>query len=199
MGTRKLILFCIYFIGGITFLHAQASARRIDTSMKVGKAGYRLTCNNKSPEKNSVTITPLGFEKDAREFSFEVKGRVAKAEVDDINQDGYPDLVFYVFTNDSIPKGNVIAISSEKNETVAPIMFPDIFDDPKLRVGYKGNDVFFLMEGYLVRRFPVYPVEGAPAAASSGNLFRQIQYMVIPGDRGGSKFKPMRSYDFTKQ
>jgi hypothetical protein len=104
-----------------------------------------------------------------------------------------------VFTNDSIPKGNVIAISSEKNETVAPIVFPDIFDDPKLRVGYKGNDVFFLMEGYLVRRFPVYPVEGAPAAASTGNLFRQIQYMVIPGDRGGSKFKPMRSYDFTKQ
>lgn len=198
MGTRKLILFCIYFIGGITFLHAQASARRIDTSMKVGKAGYRLTCNNKSPEKNSVTITPLGFDKDAREFSFEVKGRVAKAEVDDINQDGYPDLVFYVFSNDSIPKGNVIAISSEKNETVSPILFPDIFDDPKLRVGYRGNDVFFLMEGYLVRRFPVYPVEGAPAAASSGNLFRQIQYMVIPGDRG-AKFKPMRSYDFTKQ
>ena len=199
MGTRKLVLFCICFIGGITLLHAQASARRIDTSMKVGKAGYRLTCNNKSPERNSVTITPLGFDKDVREFSFEVKGRVAKAEVDDINRDGYPDLVFYVFTNDSIPKGNVIAISSEKNETVAPIIFPDIFDDPKLRVGYKGNDVFFLMEGYLVRRFPVYPVEGAPAAASTGNLFRQIQYMVIPGDRGGSKFKPMRSYDFTKQ
>lgn len=199
MGTRKLVLFCICFIGGITLLHAQASARRIDTSMKVGKAGYRLSCNNKSPEKNSVTITPVGFDKDVREFSFEVKGRVAKAEVDDINQDGYPDLVFYVFTNDSIPKGNVIAISSEKNETVAPIVFPDIFDDPKLRVGYKGNDVFFLMEGYLVRRFPVYPVEGAPAAASTGNLFRQIQYMVIRGDRGGSKFKPMRSYDFTKQ
>lgn len=199
MGTRKLVLFCICFIGGITLLHAQASARRIDTSMKVGKAGYRLTCNNKSPERNSVTITPVGFDKDVREFSFEVKGRVAKAEVDDINRDGYPDLVFYVFTNDSIPKGNVIAISSEKNETVAPIIFPDIFDDPKLRVGYKGNDVFFLMEGYLVRRFPVYPVEGAPAAASTGNLFRQIQYMVIPGDRGGSKFKPMRSYDFTKQ
>lgn len=199
MGTRKLVLFCICFIGGITLLHAQASARRIDTSMKVGKAGYRLTCNNKSPEKNSVSITPIGFDKDVREFSFEVKGRVAKAEVDDINQDGYPDLVFYVFTNDSIPKGNVIAISSEKNETVAPIIFPDIFDDPKLRVGYKGNDVFFLMEGYLVRRFPVYPVEGAPSAAGTGNLFRQIQYMVIPGDRGGSKFKPMRSYDFTKQ
>lgn len=174
-------------------------ARKIDTTMKVGKTGYRLTCNNKSSERNTVTIGPLGFDKDVRDFSFEIKGRITRAEVDDINRDGYPDLVFYVFSNDSIPKGNVVAISSEKNETVAPIMFPDIFDDPKLRIGYKGNDVFFLMEGYLVRRFPVYPSEGTPAAATNGTLMRQIQYQVVPGDRGGFKFKPMRSYEFTKQ
>lgn len=174
-------------------------ARKIDTTMKVGKTGYRLTCNNKSSERNTVTIGPLGFDKDVRDFSFEIKGRITRAEVDDINRDGYPDLVFYVFSNDSIPKGNVVAISSEKNETIAPIMFPDIFDDPKLRIGYKGNDVFFLMEGYLVRRFPVYPSEGTPAAATNGTLMRQIQYQVVPGDRGGFKFKPMRSYEFTKQ
>jgi len=164
--------------------------------MKVGRVGYRLTCNNKSPEKNSTTVNPIGFDKDVRDFSFDIKGRIAKAEVVDINRDSYPDLVFYVYNNDSIPKGNVIAISSEKNETVVPILFPDIFDDPKLRIGYKGNDVFFLMEGYLIRRFPVYPADGAPA--TTGTLIRQIQYQVVPGDRGGYKFRPMRSYDFTK-
>lgn len=198
MHTRPLFLLTLCFLCGTLIVNAQATARRIDTTMKVGRVGYRLVCNNKSPEKNSTTVNPLGFDKDVRDFSFDIKGRIARAEVDDINRDGYPDLVFYVYNNDSIPKGNVIAISSEKNETVAPILFPDIFDDPKLRVGYKGNDVFFLMEGYLIRRFPVYPADGAPVSATTGTLMRQIQYQVVPGDRGGYKFKPMRSYDYTK-
>ena len=199
MNTRKLLLLLICFVS-VAMAKAQIPARKIDTSMKVGKAGYRLSCNNKNPDRNTVTITPVGFDKDTREFSFEIKGRVTKAEVDDINRDGFPDLVFYVFTIglDSLPKGNVIGISSEANQSVAPISFPDIYDDPKLRVGYKGNDEFFLMEGYLVRRFPIAVAAGATTPAQ-GVLYRQIQYMVVPGERGGAKFKPMRSYEFAKQ
>jgi hypothetical protein len=188
----------LFFLSGITILHAQVSARRFDTSMKVGKAGYRVNTTNKSPDKNMLTISPIGFDKDVREFSFEIKGRIAKAEVDDINRDGYPDLVLYIYSNDSIPKGSVIGICSEKNESVAPVMFPDIYDDPKLRIGYKGKDEFYLMEGYLVRRFPVYP-DSAQTAPRAGMLMRQIQYQVIPDERRGYRFKPMRSYEFTKQ
>jgi hypothetical protein len=199
MPRKNVLLLIMCFFGTMPLLHAQATARRLDTSMKVGKVGYRVNCANKSAEKNNVSIIPLGFDKDAREFSFEIKGRIAKSEVDDINRDGYPDLVLYIFNNDSIPKGNVIGISSEKNESVAPISLPDILDDPKLRTGYKGNDVFFLMEGYLVRRFPVYPAEGIPVTAANGTLMRQIQYQVVAEERGGYKFKPIRSYDFNKQ
>ncbi|MES2005104.1 MAG: hypothetical protein V4450_11315 [Bacteroidota bacterium] len=199
MDTRKLLLLLICFVS-VAMAKAQIPARKFDTSMKVGKTGYKLSCNNKNPDRNVVMITPIGFDKDVRDFSFEVKGRITKAEVDDINRDGFPDLVFYVFTIglDSLPKGNVIGISSEGNQSVALIGFPDIYDDPKLRIGYKGNDEFFLMEGYLVRRFPVAPAAGAPAPTTPGVLYRQIQYMVVPGERG-SKFKPMRSYEFTKQ
>ena len=195
MNKKNLLALGICFFGGICILLAQTPVKRFDSSMKIGKTGYKLYCNNKSPDKNIASVTPLGFEKEAREFSFEIKGRISKAEVDDINKDGFPDLVFYIYNNDSIPKGNVIAISSEKNETVAGILFPDILDDPKLRIGYKGNDLFFLMEGNLVRRFPVYPTEGKPAE----NIMRQIQYMVIPSERGGYKFKVARSYEFAKQ
>jgi hypothetical protein len=180
-------------------LFAQPSYKRVDTTMKVGKLGYRVVCYNRNPDKNPVTITPIGFDKEVREVSFEVKGRITKAEVDDINSDGSADLVVYMFSNDSIPHGNVIGVLAQGNEAIAPIIFPDIFDDPKLRIGYKGNDVFFLLEGYLVRRFPVYPTAGGPPAAASGNLIRQITYMVVPGERGGFKFKPMRSYEFTKK
>ncbi len=201
MYKKYLVLFSISFLFGIELLTAQAPLRRLDTTMKAGKAGYRLNCTNRSVDRNLATITPIGFDKDVREFSFEIRGRVTKAEVDDINRDGFPDLVFYVYNNnDSIPKGTVIGVSSENNETVSPIIFPDIYDDPKLRIGYKGYDEFFLMEGYLVRRFPVFSSDSTQAApAKKGTLMRQIQYMVVSGERGGKKFKPMRSYEFTKQ
>ena len=196
---KNLLSLVICLICGTLLLHAQVPARRIDTSMKVGKVGYKLICSNKNPDRNSVTISPIGFDKDVRDFSFEVKGRITRAEVDDINRDGFTDLVFYLFSNDSLPRGSVVAICSEKNETVMPVLFPDIFDDPKLRIGYKGNDTFSLVEGFLVRRFPVYPAEGTPPAAASGNLIRQVQYMVVPGERGGLRFKAGRSYEFTRQ
>ncbi|MES2331883.1 MAG: hypothetical protein V4539_19915 [Bacteroidota bacterium] len=198
MCIKKLWLSTICLFTMFSLVNAQSPARRLDTTMKVGKAGYRINCTNKNPERNTLSITPLGFEKDVRDFSFEIKGRVAKAEVDDLNRDGFPDLVLYVFSNDSIPKGNVIGISSDKNESLSPISFPDIFNDPKLRIGYKGNDMFFLLEGNLVRRFPVYPTEGAPPAPATGTLMRQVQYQVVPEERGGYKFKPLRSYEFVK-
>lgn len=192
-----LLLLCIFSEG--IHLQAQNIIRKMDSTMKLGKVGYRVTCFNKNLDKNTASVLPIGFDKAVREFSFEIKGRIVSAEVDDVNRDGYPDLMIYVVNNDSIPKGNVIGISSEKNENVAPIMFPDIFDDPKLRVGYKGNDSYFLMEGNLMRRFQVYPVEGLPVSTKPGILYRQIQYQVVPGDRGGFKFKPLRSYEFIKQ
>ncbi|MCK9404601.1 MAG: hypothetical protein M0Q26_14510 [Chitinophagaceae bacterium] len=195
----KLFLAGACFFGGTAFLQAQVPFKKIDTTMKLGKSGYRLTCSNKGTDKNTTSVSPIGFDKAVREFSFDIKGRITKAEVDDVNRDGYPDLVIYVMNNDSIPKGNVIGISSEKNENVAPILFPDIYDDPKLRIGYKGNDTYFLMEGNLMRRFPVYPADSASLTSGTGTLYRQIQYQVIPGDRGGYKFKPLRSYEFTKQ
>lgn len=180
---------------------AQKKNLRFDTSIKVGKTGYRVSCNNKNPERNIASISPIGFDKSIGDFSLEIKGRIQKAEVDDLNHDGYPDLVFYIFSNDSIPKGNVVAISSEKNENVAPILFPDIYDDPKLRIGYKGDDEFFLLEGSLMRRFPVFPVEGADTTKSKepGTPMRQIQYTVVPAEQGAATFKVLRSFEYQKQ
>ncbi len=171
--------------------------RKIDTIMKLGNIGFKLVTNNKNEDKNYVTISPIGFGSGARDVSFEVKGRIRKAEIDDLNNDFYPDMVIYVYTNDPNDKGNVIGISSVKNESLTGIVFPDIVDDPKLRVGYKGFDTFMLMEGTLMRRFPVYTADSVGAQRTG--MYRQIQYKVMPGERGMLSFKPVRSYEFAKQ
>lgn len=191
---RSLLLFVLGLFS-ITLLQAQY--KRIDTTMRVGKAGYRVFCTNKSPDKNMLSVTPVGFESGSREVSLEIKGRVLTTESDDLNNDGFPDLVIYIYNNDANSKGKVFGIYSDKNQGVRPIMFPDIMDDPKLSVGYKGNDEYSLVEGNLMRRFPVYQKVDSVTNTPTG-MMRQIQYRVVPTEQEGFKFKVLRSFEFKK-
>jgi hypothetical protein len=180
-----------------TVLTATAQ-KKFDSTMKVGKSGYRVYCTNKNPEKNTATISPIGFDKDAREVSLEIKGRIARAEVDDLNGDGFPDLVVYIYNGGDKATGTVLGVSSDKNQGFAPIYFPDITDDLKLRIGYVGHDEFRLMEGSLTRRFPVYSTADSANIKPTG-VMRQVMYRVIAGDRPGiQKFQVARSYELGK-
>jgi hypothetical protein len=102
--------------------HAQ-TFRKFDSTMKIGKAGYKVTCTNRNLERNSINISPIGFDNSMRDFAFEVKGRVRRAEVDDLNRDNFPDLVLYIYTNDTLNKGTVVCISSESNTSVVPCTY----------------------------------------------------------------------------
>lgn len=175
-----------------------AQGRRIDTTMKVGKAGYRINCYNKSSEKNPITIYPVGFESEARDFSFELKGVLIGTEVDDLNKDGFPELLLYVTSSDSLNKSSVIAISSQENKSVAPIIFPDILDDPRLRDGYKGADKYMLLEGVLMRTYPLYEKDANGVQQPTGKM-RRLMYRVAPGEQGSLKFVVARFYDFQKK
>ncbi len=188
----------VFGMGLITLTVLNAQYRRIDTTMRVGKAGYRVFCTNKNPEKNNLTITPLGFEAGSREISLEIKGRILATESDDLNNDGFPDLVLYVYSSDPNGYGKVFGIYSDKNQGVRPIIFPDIMDDMKLSVGYKGHDEYSLVEGNLMRRFPVYQKSDSANYAPSG-MMRQIQYRVMPMEPEGYKFKVLRTFEFKKQ
>jgi CRISPR/Cas system-associated protein endoribonuclease Cas2 len=182
----------------ITFSVVNAQYRKIDTTMKVGKAGYKIYCNNKNPDKNNLNVTPVGFEKDARMISLEIKGRILGVEVDDLNNDGFPDVLLYVYSSDPNNYGKVFGIYSEQNTGIRPIIFPDILDDPKLKIGYKGHDEYILMEGSLMRRFPIYQNTDSAKMEPTG-MIRQIQYRVVPNEPQGFKFKAIRSFDFKKQ
>lgn len=177
-----------------SIIHAQ-QIKQYDSTMKIGKAGYKVRCNNKKADKNNLNINPVGFESGARDADIEIKGRITKAEVDDLNNDGFPDMVMYVFNEKN--KGTVIGVSSSKNEGMLPMLFPDITDDAKLRVGYNGYDEFELLQGTLLRRFPVFDLTD-PNNPKPTAITRQIQYRVVTGDRGVLKFTVLRSFDVDK-
>lgn len=187
----------VMIVGLFTMTDLNAQYRRIDTTMRVGKAGYRVFCTNKNPEKNNLSITPVGFESGSREVTLELKGRILATESDDLNNDGFPDLVLYVYSSDVNGYGKVFGVYSDKNQGIRPIIFPDIMDDVKLSAGYKGHDEYSLVEGNLMRRFPVYQKVDSVNTAPNG-IMRQIQYRVVPMEPEGFKFKVLRSFEFKK-
>lgn len=189
----KKLFFIFCFLVNIFLVNAQKI--KLDTTVKIGTIGYRVTCGNKSSEKNNLSITLIGFEEHPNDINIEVKGKATKVEMDDFNRDGLPDLIIYFFTGEQ-KKGNVFAIVCQEKKTVAPIIFPDIMDDDKLKVGYHGNDEFRLMNGVLMRRFPV--INNTDTSTAKTNFIRQILYKVVPAENGTYKFKVDRSVDVGK-
>jgi len=195
---RLFVARSIIFVFVLAPMALMAQGRRIDTTMKVGKAGYRINCLNKSAEKNAISINPVGFENEVRDFSFDLKGVLTGAEVDDLNKDGFPELLLYVNSKDSLNKSTVIGISSMENKSVMPIVLPDILDDPRLRDGYKGSDQYMLLEGILMRTYPLFEKDTNGVQQPTGKM-RRLMYRVAQGEQGSLKFVVSRFYDFQKK
>ena len=170
-----------------------SQSKKIDTTVKIGKTGYRIVCNNKAPDKNFATLKPVGFESGAREMEFYVKGRIERVEIEDFNNDGFPDMIMYshggVSANDYV---TVYAVLSAENKSFTPVFFPDILDDAKLRDGYKGHDEFTLMEGMIMRTFPVFKPDDTADKPTGGK--RTIQYKLFSIE-GGYRFKVIRTFE----
>lgn len=173
--------------------HAQMTFNRIDTTLKIGKVGYRVDCRNKNTDQNQLTVKPVGFQSEARDMSFVIRGRVLKAEIDDLNNDGNPDLVLTIYMDSTATYGTVYAFVSDGNKAMIPCILPDLTMDGKMNAGYKGHDKFTLMEGTLLQKFPVYKPGDAKDSPTGGN--RVLQYRLVKSGESSFKFSLIQSFD----
>jgi hypothetical protein len=166
---------------------------KFDTTVMSGKIGFRVFCKNKAEEENRLEIKLIGFINTAREPNFFIRGRVSKAVLDDLNNDGYPDLLLYINTGEGGIFGTVYAFASDQNKAIIPCALPDVMANGKLSQGYKGHDEFSLMEGSLLQKFPLYKPGDDKDKPTGGK--RIIQYHLAPIANGKYEFKVMQSYD----
>ena len=183
-----------FFVAAFLCLSIGSFAQKInkyDSTLKLAKAGFRVTCTNRKPDINMLSIKPIGFKNEAGEVQREIRGRVLSAEIDDLNQDNFPDLIIYII--ESTGKIIPFTVSSKENEYMQPILFPDITNDMQLSKGYRGKDEYELLQGELWRKFPIYDVDTAKKDPT--NKVRKIRYKVVAGDRGMLSYKVSQTFD----
>jgi hypothetical protein len=127
-----------------------------------------------------LTVNTQGLEGSDGPFELEIDGSVANTEVEDLNSDGYPELLIYTSSAGSGSYGNVIAFSVLSGRSMVPVVFPDITDSPEASKGYMGHDEFTLVERTLARKFPIYK-EGDSNSNPTGGT-RQIAYKMEAGE-----------------
>ncbi len=173
--------------------NTQAQTKRFDTTVKVGKQGFHVECSNKSADQNDISISPIGFKEEGPKPSFKIPGKVTEALIDDMNDDGSSDLLICVYSGDSSEIGTIVCITyNATDKNFAPVYFPDIYLDPKIREGYKGHDEFSILTGTLLRKFPVYLPNDTPGNPTGGK--RTVQYKAMT-ENGHSSFKVLRWFD----
>ncbi|MCZ2223394.1 MAG: hypothetical protein LC122_07160 [Chitinophagales bacterium] len=193
MNKIFLLVISIFFF---TLCSAQKNKNKFDTTIKIGKVGYKVTCNNKSNTKNTLRITLLGFEEATEDLNFEIRGKVYGAEIDDLNRDGFPDLVVYILMDEVKRKSSVLSLASEENKRVVPISFPDVLTNEILKTGYDGNDSFRLLNGILTQKFSV---KDTTNTNENPIIARQVLYNVVKTEQGNWKFQVQRIVDIFKQ
>jgi hypothetical protein len=142
---------------------------------------FKLSCPNEG-SLNKLTITPKGLKGGDTPIEREVDGTVYGADVADLNHDGSPEIYVYAASAGSGSYGSLIAYSANKNVSLTEISLPDIAENKAYNKGYMGHDEFSVVEGSLVRRFPIFR-EGEPNSKPTGGI-RQLQYRLKAGEAG---------------
>lgn len=127
-----------------------------------------------------LSIQPKGLELNNEKIRLEIEGQVTNAEIEDLNSDGFPELLIYTVSAGSGSYGNVIGYSVNNGKSVSPIYFPPLSQNKEASQGYMGHDEFAIIETTLARRFPIYK-DGDTNNNPTGGT-RQIAYKLIDGE-----------------
>jgi hypothetical protein len=138
-----------------------------------------------------LTIEAERDGKPLAEKKLALDGTVVRAEVEDLNSDGQPEVFVYTQSAGSGSYGSVWAWSVSRRGGLLPIRLGAM--NSKDSSGYRGHDRFAVVENNLVRRFPIY-LPGDTNARPTGGT-RQVTYKLVP-DGSSLQLRPVSATQF---
>lgn len=127
-----------------------------------------------------LTVQVSGLEISNLMQMHDIEGQAYRAELADLDANGWPEVYVYVTSDGSGSYGSLVAYAVNNGKSATPIYMAPVTDDPVASKGYMGHDEFAVVENRLVQRFPVYK-EGDVNSAPTGGM-RQLQYRLVPGE-----------------
>ncbi len=127
-----------------------------------------------------LIIQPENLEIDNQQVEHVIKGWVRDAEIEDLNSDGFPELLVYVQSSVNGTHSYPIAYSVNNGKSMSQVYFPDPNENPDISDGYHGYDEFTLVETKLGHRFPVFS-QAENGWENTGKI-RQITYIMKDGE-----------------
>jgi len=125
-----------------------------------------------------LTISSTGAKPPIKPIHQTVNGQVVGAQVADLNGNGTPEIYVFVQGAGSGSYGELVAYAASNSSELAPIYLQELTG--ATAQGYRGHDQFEVVEGCLVRRFPIYKPGDTNAKATGGE--RQICYKLKSGE-----------------
>jgi len=130
--------------------------------------------------QQQLTIITKGAKPPIKPIRQTVNGQVVGAVVADLNGNGMPEIYVFVQGAGSGSYGELVAYGVMKGGKITPITLPELTG--AIAQGYQGHDTFEVVEGCVVRRFPIYKPGDSNAKATGGE--RQICYKLKAGEAG---------------
>ncbi|MCB1846459.1 MAG: hypothetical protein KDI04_03495 [Halieaceae bacterium] len=131
---------------------------------------------------NQLRIQPAGLAVDNSEISTELDGTAYRAEIADLDSNGWPEVYVFVSSAGSGSYGSLAAYAVNNGKSITPIYLPPPEQSPRDFQGYMGHDRFAVEGDQLMRRFPVYRPTDSNATPTGGS--RELRYRLVPGEAG---------------
>jgi hypothetical protein len=161
------------------------AARPLDTTLTWRNITFHVAVHG-----DTLSIEPKGLAIDNRRIDESIAGLAVRAQIGDLNKDGWPEVLVYLVSPDSARKGDLIGYSSNAGKSVSQLYFSGITYDTIANKGYSGHDEFAIVEGAFVQRFPIHDARGKPTGKT-----RQVRYKLVDGEAArGLKIDKITEY-----
>ncbi len=125
-----------------------------------------------------MTITTTGAKTPIKPILQTVNGRVVGAKVADLNGNSTPKIYVFVQSDGSGSYGELVAYALINSSDLSPIYLQELKDSAAQ--GYRNQDQSEVVDGCLMRRFPMYKPGDTNAKVTGGE--RQICYNLKHGE-----------------